>query len=99
MRVPKPVATAIHHDPECRFSLEVSRAKRSAVSPERQMDDWLIVELNCSAALAKGLGARLERRSAIRSDVIWIRDGTGRLWFWEMSEDLLECDTCDPARD
>jgi hypothetical protein len=57
------------------------------------MNDWLVIELTCPAELARKLGARRERRTLPRSDVVHISDRTGRLWFWDMGRELLEVES------
>ena len=57
------------------------------------MDDWLTIDVRCSAATARLLGARRDRRRVTRTDAIFIHDEHGQTWAWELPGDLLEFDS------
>ena len=56
------------------------------------MDEWLIIDVRCSAATAHLLGAHRCRRRVARADAIFIHDDQGQTWAWELLGDLLEFD-------
>jgi hypothetical protein len=59
------------------------------------MDDWLTIDVRCSAATARLLVARPDRRRVTRTDAIFIHDEQGQSWAWELPGDLLEYDSTE----
>ena len=56
---------------------------RRTVRTEVVMDDWLTIDVRCSAATARLLAARPDRRRVTRTDTIFIHDEQGQSWAWE----------------